>query len=398
MRDNDKCMTADINYYFDNAATSWPKPESVYKAPEIQMRQVCGNPGRSGHTRTLDADRLIYQTREAVAGLFNISDPSRVIFTLNATDALNIAMKGFLAAGDHVLYTSMDHNSVLRPLSKLRQDGLITTGEIPCSPEGFPDLDFLEKAYQPNTRLLVINHASNVTGTIMPLKEMIGSAHRQGVLVLVDAAQTAGSINIDVASDEIDMLAFTGHKALLGPTGTGGLYVKPGLDLRPLREGGTGSQSEIDLHPETMPERLEAGTLNSAGLAGLLEGIRFIQKTGLEEIRNHEKIIRAYLYGQLQAIQGITLYGPTEPEQCSCIVSFSLDNVDCGEIGYILENSYGILCRTGLHCAPLAHKAIGTFPEGTVRLSPGFFSSQSDIDFLVTAIRNIADLAGSINL
>lgn len=387
------CMTADNNYYFDNAATSWPKPESVYKAPEIQMRQLCGNPGRSGHTRTLDADRLIYKTREAVAGLFNISDPGRVVFTLNATDALNIALKGLLAAGDHVLHTSMDHNSVLRPLSKLRNDGLITTGEIPCSPQGFPDLDFLEKAYQPKTRLLVINHASNVTGTIMPLKAMIGSAHRQDVLVLVDAAQTAGSIKIDVASDEIDMLAFTGHKALLGPTGTGGLYVKPGLDLRPLREGGTGSQSEIDLHPESMPERLEAGTLNSAGLAGLLEGIRFIEKAGLKEIRNHEKNIRSYLYEELQSIRGVTLYGPADPEQCSCIVSFSLDNADCGDIGFILENSYGILCRTGLHCAPLAHKAIGTFPEGTVRLSPGFFSSLSDIDFLVAAIRAIADLA-----
>jgi len=393
MNDHNCSINTGSNYYFDNAATSWPKPEAVYKAPETQMRQGFGNPGRSGHTRTLESDRLIYLTREAVAGLFNIPDPGRVIFSLNATDALNIAIKGFLNRGDHVLFTAMEHNSVLRPLGGLRLDGLITTTEIPCSTDGFPDLNYLDKAYRPNTRLLVINHASNVTGTIMPLKEMIASAHRHGVMVLVDAAQTAGSVKIDVISEEIDMLAFTGHKSLLGPTGTGGLYVKPGLDLKSLREGGTGSQSELDQHPETMPERLEAGTLNSVGLAGLLEGIRFIRQAGTEEIRNHEMNIRTYLYEGLRKIKGIKLYGPADAQLCSCIVSFTMEQTDCGEIGYILENSYGILCRTGLHCAPLAHKAIGTFPEGTVRLSPGFFSKQSDIDFLLNAIEDIAILA-----
>lgn len=394
MSNSKQCIKKSFNLYFDNAATSWPKPEAVYKAAEKQMREACGNPGRSGHTRTLESDRLIYRTREAIAALFNIADPGRVVFALNATDALNIALKGFLTSGDHVLYTSMDHNSVLRPLGRLRHDKLITTTEIPCSEDGFPNLSFLKKSYQPNTRLLVINQASNVTGTLAPIKEMVASAHQRGVQVLVDAAQTAGTIKIDVEADEIDMLAFTGHKGLLGPTGTGGLYVRAGLDLRPLREGGTGSQSEIDLHPENMPERLEAGTLNSVGLAGLLEGVNFIKQTGIEEIRAHEKSIRTYLYDQLQEIADIRLFGPSDPEFSSCIISFTINNVDCGDIGYILENSYGILCRTGLHCAPLAHKAIGTFPEGTVRLSPGYFSSRQDIDYLIKAIREIADLAG----
>ncbi|MGM0688609.1 MAG: aminotransferase class V-fold PLP-dependent enzyme [Bacillota bacterium] len=384
---------SNLNLYFDNAATSWPKPESVYKAAEIQMRQACGNPGRSGHTRTLEADRLIFHTREALAALFNAEDSSRIIFTLNATDALNIALKGFLKSGDHVIYTAMEHNSVLRPLGRLRRDGLITTTVIPCSEEGHPDLEFLENAYKPNTRLLVVNHASNVTGTIMPLNKMIHSAHNREVAVLVDAAQTAGTIEIDLDASKADMMAFTGHKGLLGPTGTGGLYVRTGIDLLPLREGGTGSQSEIDLHPESMPERLEAGTLNAAGLAGLLEGVQFIQKAGLAKIRTHEKDIRSALFKHLKSTPGIHLYGPEDAEQCSCIVSFTIKNVDSGEAGYILENSYGILCRTGLHCAPLAHKAIGTFPEGTVRISPGFFTDLKDIEYLISALKDIVLLS-----
>ncbi len=379
----------ELNLYFDNAATSWPKPETVYRAAEKQMRQVCGNPGRSGHTRTLEADRLIYRTREAVAKLFNVTDPARIIFALNATDALNIALKGFLKKGDHVLYTAMEHNSVLRPLGRLQREGLITATMIPCSIKGYPDLDFLEDAYHCETSLLVINHASNVTGSIAPLEEMLKSAKERNVSVLIDAAQTAGSQMINAAALEIDMIAFTGHKSLLGPTGTGGLYVRPGLELTPLREGGTGSQSEIDRHPESMPERLEAGTLNNSGLAGLLEGLKFIEETGIDKIRDHEQKIRAYLYEQLQEVPALKIYGPDSSEPASTVISFTINNVDSGEIGYILESSYGILCRTGLHCAPLAHKAINTFPEGTVRLSPGYFTTIADIDYLVDALKDI---------
>ncbi len=386
-------MTTRLNLYFDNAATSWPKPEAVYRAPEIQMREFSGNPGRSGHTRTLEADRLIYRTREAIGQLFNIDDPSRVVFAFNATDALNIGLKGFLGQGDHVLYTAMEHNSVLRPLGRLQRDNTIEATMIPCSREGLPDLDQLEKLYRPNTKLLVINHASNVTGTLAPLAKMIASAHKKGVQVLVDAAQTAGVIPIDVHNEGIDMLAFTGHKGLLGPTGTGGLYVRKGIDLKPFREGGTGSQSESDIHPETMPERLEAGTLNSAGLAGLLEGVNFILETDINNIRQKEEKVRTELWNRLLDFKTFTLYGPqSATAQTAAVVSFTIKDTDCGEIGYILENTYGILCRTGLHCAPFAHQAIGTFPEGTIRLSPGFFTSNNDINYLIKALKDIIDL------
>ncbi len=387
---NDSAATGEnTNYYFDNAATSWPKPERVYGAAEKQMRSMFGNPGRSGHTRTLEADRLIYKTREAVGRLFNIKDPARIVFTLNATDALNMALKGFLDEGDHVLHTAMDHNSVLRPLSRLTKEKNITSTTIPCSAEGYPSLEKLKSALKKKTRLLVINHASNVTGTIMPLKEMSDLAHAEGAAVLVDAAQTAGTFPIYVERLGIDMMAFTGHKGLLGPTGTGGLYIRPGLDIKPLREGGTGSQSELDTHPEEMPERLEAGTLNSAGLAGLLEGITYIMDTGLENIRKHEQGLHRYMFNRLTEIPKIKLYGPPADHHCACIISITTGQADSGEIGYILENNYSILCRTGLHCAPLAHQAIGSFPAGTIRFSPGPFSTTRDIDYLVNALQDV---------
>lgn len=393
MNDTSESCSSKLNYYFDNAATSWPKPEKVYRAPEKQMRHACGNPGRSGHTRTLEADRLLYRTREAVAKLFNVGDPARIVFALNATDALNIAIKGCLSKGDHAIYTAMEHNSVLRPLGGLQRNGFISATMVPCSEKGYPDLEFLESAYQAGTRLLVINHASNVTGSIAPLEAMVKSAHKHNVIVLVDAAQTAGSHKIDAAALGIDMIAFTGHKSLLGPTGTGGLYVRRGLDLKPLREGGTGSQSELDQHPQIMPERLEAGTLNNAGLAGLLEGLKFINSKGIETIQAHEQKLRSYLYNRLKELPNVKTYGPSSDEPASSIISFTINNTDCGEIGFILENNYGILCRTGLHCAPLAHKAIGTFPQGTVRLSPGYFTTNTDVDYLIGALFEITKLA-----
>ncbi len=382
------------NLYFDNAATSWPKPEAVYLSAEKQMRNAIGNPGRSGHTRTLEADRLLYRAREMVSSLFNVKDPGRIIFALNATDALNIAIKGIVKTGDHVIHTAMDHNSVLRPLGKLKQENKITTTTIPCSEMGYPDLDFLEKSCQKNTRLLIVNHASNITGTIAPLKEMISIAHRKNISVLLDTAQSAGSLEIDAEALQVDIIAFTGHKSLLGPTGTGGLYVRKGLQLDSLREGGTGSHSEIDLHPEDMPERLEAGTMNNTGIAGLIEGLNFIQNKGVKNINAHEKKIRLYLIQKLLHLPGIKLHGPVDEEDCLPVISLTFSQLDCGELGFILESSYGILCRTGLHCAPLAHKTIGTFPEGTVRLSPGYFTTYDDINYLADALEEIVKLSG----
>lgn len=378
-----------MNCYFDNAATSWPKPEAVYTACEQYLRCCFGNPGRSGHTLSLEADRMVYQTRQLLANFFNAGDPARIAFALNATDALNMAIKGLLNTGDHVILTAMEHNSVLRPLGGLKRAGLITTTVIPCSREGFPDLDFLESSFQPRTRLVICTHASNVTGTILPITEIGNLAHRKGALLLLDAAQTAGVVPIDVQGWEIDLMAFTGHKGLLGPTGTGGLYVREGIEVKPWREGGTGSYSELDLHPEKMPELLEAGTMNCFGLAGLQEGVKFIQQAGVLNIHQHELSLRSRLKQKLEEIPVVATYGPDNPERCVGVLSFTMEGVDCGELGFILESSFGILTRSGLHCAPLAHKTIGTYPQGTVRLSPGYFTKQEEVDYLIDAVSQI---------
>ncbi len=381
-----------MNCYFDNAATSWPKPDTVYKACEQNLRCCFGNPGRSGHTSSLETDRLIYQTRQLLTDFFNGGNPARIAFALNATDALNMAIKGLLNAGDHVILTAMEHNSVLRPLGGLKHAGVISTTVIPCSREGFPDLDLLKNSFNPRTRMVICNHASNVTGTLLPVKEIARLAHQKGAFFLLDAAQTAGVILIDVQDWEIDLMAFTGHKGLLGPTGTGGLYVRDGIDLKPWREGGTGSYSEIDLHPGKMPERLEAGTLNCFGLAGLREGIKFIQQTGVLNIREHERSLRIRLKAGLEKIPGVTVYGPEDPELCTGVLSFTVEGIDCGELGFALEDGFGILTRSGLHCAPLAHKAIGTYSQGTLRLSPGYFNRAEEIDYLIEAVSQVATL------
>lgn len=381
-----------MNGYFDNAATSWPKPEAVYKACEEYLRLCFGNPGRSGHTLSLEADRMVYRTRQLMADFFNAGDPAGIAFTLNATDALNMAIKGLLNAGDHVIHTAMEHNSVLRPLGGLKRAGLITTTVIPCSREGFPDLDFMEDSFQPRTRLVICTHASNVTGTILPVAEIAELAHRKGAYILLDTAQTAGTVAVDVQNPIVDLMAFTGHKSLLGPTGTGGLYVREGIAIRPWREGGTGSHSELDRHPEKMPELLEAGTMNTFGLAGLREGLKFIGQTGLQNILQHEQSLRSRLKQKLEEIPGVITYGPASAGHCLGVLSFTLEGVDCGELGFILENTFGIIARSGLHCAPLAHETIGTFPQGTVRLSPGFFTGPKEVDCLIDAVSQIAAL------
>ncbi|NLC12185.1 MAG: aminotransferase class V-fold PLP-dependent enzyme [Firmicutes bacterium] len=377
------------NLYFDNAATTWPKPESVCRAVEANLRQSFGNPGRSGLSRSLESDRVVYQTRQKVADFFHIEDPSRLVFAFNATDALNMAIKGLLNRGDHVIFTAMEHNSVLRPLGSLRRDGFITTTAVPCDKEGRPDLDYLEKAFTPRTKLVICSHASNVTGTILPVDTICLLAHQKGAFLLVDAAQSAGVLPIDLSLLEADLLAFTGHKGLLGPPGTGGLYVREGIDLKPWREGGTGSFSEEDLQPQVMPEKMEAGTLNTTGLAGLQAGIEFIQETGIDEIRRHELKMRRLLKSKLLALPGLTVYGPADDAQCVGVLSFTVEGVDCGELGRLLEDPYGIITRTGLHCAPLAHKAIGTFPQGTVRLSPGYFTREEDVERVALALEEI---------
>lgn len=375
--------------YFDNAATSWPKPENVYKAAENYLRQGGANPGRSGHTRSLHADRLVFETRQRAALILGADEPEEIVFTLNATDSLNMAIKGILEPGDHVIYTSLEHNSVLRPLGSLRRNGVITTTMISCDPSGHLEIQDIEKAIRPNTRLIVCTHASNVIGTVLPVREISNLAWGKGVFFLLDAAQTAGSIPIDLQEIKPHLAAFTGHKGLLGPPGVGLLYVRKGIKIKPWREGGTGSRSEEEHQPEMMPDYLEAGTMNTPGLAGLNEGLKFIEKTGIASIAEHESNLAQKLRKGLKEIRRVKVFGPESNQQSVAVVSFIVEGIDSGELGYVLEQAYGILCRTGLHCAPCAHRTIGTFPQGTVRFSLGYFNHEEEVEHALKAIREI---------
>ncbi|HHY93141.1 MAG TPA: aminotransferase class V-fold PLP-dependent enzyme, partial [Firmicutes bacterium] len=309
---------------------------------------------------------------------------------LNCTDALNMALKGVLKPGDHVVTSALEHNSILRPLEGLRERGVITYTVVPASPVGELDPADFARAVRPDTRLIAVTHASNVIGSVTPLAEVGAVARQAGTLFLVDAAQTAGVLPIDVQALGIDLLAFAGHKGLLGPMGTGGLYVRPSLELASWREGGTGSRSELTTQPDFYPDHLEAGTPNTPGIAGLNAGLDFILKTGLEAIQEKEQALSARLHGGLAAIPGVKLYGSPDLTRRVAVLSFTLDGRDNAEIAVHLDRQYGIMSRPGLQCAPLAHQALGTFPEGTVRLSLGYFNTEEEVD---QAIRAIAALA-----
>ncbi len=378
--------------YLDNAATSFPKPPQVVDAIVHFLTKIGANAGRSGHRLSVEAGRIIYETREALAELFHIPDPLRIVFGHNVTEMLNLVLRGFLRPGDHVVTSSMEHNSVMRPLRALEREGVEVT-VVPCSPEGLLDPVELERALRPNTRLIVLNHASNVTGTILPVREAGRIARRYGTFLLVDAAQTAGAYPIDAEADGIDFLAFTGHKGLFGPTGTGGLYIGPRVlleELRPLKRGGTGSRSELEEQPDFLPDKYESGTQNAAGLAGLGAGVRFILETGVEEIRRHEMELTALLLEGLSSIERVRLYGPQDLSSRVGIVSFNIEGMEPSEVALALDEEFGIMCRPGLHCAPSAHKTIGTFPRGTVRFSVGFFNTREEVEKAIEAVKKIA--------
>ncbi|KNZ69704.1 cysteine desulfurase [Thermincola ferriacetica] len=376
--------------YLDNAASSWPKPEQVIQAVTDCLRHAGANPGRGGHKMSLAAGRIVYETRELVAQLFNIKDPLRVAFTSNATEAINIALKGLLQPGDHVVTTSMEHNSVVRPLKVLEKKGIEYT-EVTCSREGFLDVGKLTEALKPNTKCIVMTHASNVTGTLMPVAEVGKIAKAKGITFMVDAAQTAGVYDIDVEKMNIDLLAFPGHKGLYGPQGTGGLYVREGVDLTTLKEGGTGSNSESPWHPDIMPDRLESGTLNTPGLAGLGAGIRFIMDKGLDVIRRHENHLMQMLIDGLKKIDGVILYGPADVNKQAPVLSFNIGKLGSSEVAFMLDKVFDIACRSGLHCAPRAHRTMGTLEQGTVRLSVSYFNTEKDIEAAVAGIKQIAE-------
>ena len=332
----------------------------------------------------------MYNAREAVAELFNAPDPLRVIFTMNATHAINIALNG-LRPGDHVVTTGIEHNAVMRPLRAFEQAGVQLT-VIPCARDGTLDLVDAERAITPGTRLVVINHASNMTGTLLPVAEISEVAHRAGALLLVDAAQTAGVLPIDVQAMGIDLLAFTGHKGLQGPPGTGGLIISDRVntdEIEPLMRGGTGSRSEFEIQPEDCPDKFESGTPNGVGIAGLGAGVRFVMEQSIDAIRAHEvELTRALIEG-LGNIPGVTVYGPLDPVCRTATVSFTVAGRRVSEIGLQLDEEFSVLCRVGLHCAPAAHRTLGTFPEGTVRFAPGLFTSLDDIRATVAAVERI---------
>ena len=381
--------------YLDNAATSSPKPESVYQGMDRFLREVGANPGRSAHRLAVSAASAVAQTRRLLARFFNAPAPERVAFTLNATDALNLALKGVLKPGDHVVTTSMEHNSVARPLRKLEAAGVAVTF-LAASPEGRVAVEDLAAALTAATRLVAITHASNVTGTLQPIAEVGRLCRERGVLLLVDAAQTAGVYPIDIRAMGIHLLAFPGHKGLLGPPGTGGLIVDEGLCLDTVREGGTGSQSESDQQPDWMPDRLEVGTLNTVGIAGLGAGLRFIEQTGRERIQEQEQLLVQRLLRGLAAIPGAALYGPPPGAERASVVSFNLERWEPQDAAAALDATFDIQCRAGLHCAPLEHRTIGTFPAGTVRFSPGFFNTETEIDMAVEAVRQLAAGLGAV--
>ena len=375
--------------YLDNAATSFPKPESVYQALDRFARTELANPGRAGHKMALAAEHVLDDARHLLNQLLHGEGPERFIFTLNCTDALNMAFKGVLAAGDHVVTTDLEHNSVSRPLRAMELAGRITLTRIAADKGGTIDPDAIKQALTPRTRLIALTHASNVLGTVQPVAEVGHLAREREVLFLVDAAQTAGVVPIDIQSMCIDLLAFPGHKSLLGPTGTGALYVGPAAIVGAWREGGTGGDSSSETQPRDYPYFLEGGTPNVLGVAGLAAGIRYVTENGLEKIRRHEVELCDRLWKRLDEIGGYEVYGQRDLERRVGTLSFRSEALPATEIGGILDQAFDIAIRPGLHCAPYIHRAIGSFPDGAVRVSPGAFNSTDDVDRLADALAEI---------
>jgi cysteine desulfurase / selenocysteine lyase len=375
--------------YLDNAATSFPKPEAVYQALDRFARQSLANPGRAGHKMALEAERALDDARHLLNQFFHGETPERFIFTLNCTDALNMAFKGVLREGDHVITTDLEHNSVSRPLRAMELAGHITLSRVPADAGGTVDPEAIRGALAPKTRLIAVTHASNVLGTVQPIAEIGVIARQRDLLFLVDAAQTAGVLPIDVQALQIDLLAFPGHKSLLGPTGTGALYVGPRAPVGAWREGGTGGDSASETQPREFPYFLEGGTPNVLGVAGLTAGLKFVQEQGLAKIHAHEVGLCERLWRSLEATNGYEVLGHRDMTHRVGTLSLRSQALAATEIGGILDQAFEIAVRPGLHCAPYVHRALGTFPDGTVRVSPGPFSTEADMDRLAAALAEI---------
>lgn len=348
-----------------------------------------GNAGRGASAPALDASRVIYDAREKLARLFHAGDPRRIVFTANSTESLNIALKGLFSKGDHVITTVLEHNSVLRPLYECRDKGVGLT-ILGCSGKGNISYEEMEAAVRENTKAVVCTHASNLTGNTIDLERVGAMTKRHGLLFVVDASQTAGVYPIDVEKMQIDVLCFTGHKSLLGPQGTGGMYVREGVYIRPLLSGGSGIDTYNEKHPEEMPTALEAGTLNGHGIAGLGAAISWINKTGIDRIRQKELYLMRRFYEGVCSIPGVTVYGDFETEKRAPVVSLNILDYDSSEVSDELSMEYGIVTRPGAHCAPLMHRALGTVEQGAVRFSFSFYNTEKEVDLAINAVRELA--------
>ncbi len=382
--------------YLDNAATSFPKPEQVFQAMDSFARSSAANPGRSGHRRAVEAEAMINETRRLLARLFGFSRPERIVFTLNATDALNMAIKGVLRPGDHVITSVLEHNSVSRPLNQMERDGVITLTRLPADAHHQIDPDAVGRAFKPSTRLVALAHASNVTGTIQDIATIGHSVREHNALFLVDASQSAGVVPIHFETDCLDLLAFTGHKALLGPTGTGGLVVGERVEVAPWREGGTGGDSSSPTQPSEFPHRLEGGTPNVFGLAGLREGVRMLLARGVSEVLEHERSLIDEFYRNLRDPGLFSWYGADRAilERAGInrvgLIGINLPGLSPAELAAILDERFDVAARSGLHCAPYAHRHLGTFPDGFVRFSVGFLTTVDDVRQAASALDEIA--------
>lgn len=375
--------------YLDNAATTMQKPEAVIRAVTDALCTM-GNAGRGGHDASLDASRIIYDTRERLAQLFHAESPKQIVFTMNSTESLNIAIKGIIEKGDHVITTALEHNSVLRPLYEMEEKGAELT-ILSSDRQGRIDYADFEKNIKANTKAIICTHGSNLTGNLVDIKRIGEIAKKHGILFVVDASQTAGVFPIDVQEMYIDILCFTGHKGLLGPQGTGGMYVREGVAVKPLLSGGSGVQTYSKTHPAQMPTALEAGTLNAHGLAGLRAAIGYLEETGLEHIREKEQELMWHFYEGITKIPGVTVYGDFSQEERCAIVTLNIRDYDSSEVSDALAMHYGISTRPGAHCAPLMHQALGTVEQGAVRFSFSHFNTMEEVDTAIAAIRELAE-------
>ena len=378
--------------YLDNAATSFPKPEEVYAFMDHFYRNFGVNPGRSGYDLCMEAGKVVEDTRKLLTKFFNGKDPNRLCFSYNSTDALNLIIFGILKEGDHAITTTLEHNSVLRPLYHLYKFNGVEVDYIPFDSKGFVDPDDFPKKFKKNTKLVVVNHASNVIGTVQPIKEIGKYCRERGITFAIDASQTAGKIPIDIEEMNVDIVAFTGHKSLMGPTGIGGLYVREGIEIRHTRAGGTGVRSAVRTHLYEYPYRLEYGTINTLGVAGLHAGVKWIEKQGIENIHEYEMKLTKMLVEGLKEIEGVTLYYQDDLKNHISVLSFNIDGLEALNIGIMLDVDYNIACRTGLHCAPLVHEQLGTDKiKGAVRFSIGSFNTEEDIKTAIKAVKEIAE-------